>query len=346
VRKKNWTARNKYVKVKEMKVLITGAKGYLGSAIASQLFNRGDSVHSISRKSYKQSEELGITHFRGDIRHYPTVIKAATGCEAIIHVAAKTGIWGSFTDYYRTNVIGTQNVVHACRELKITKLVYTSSPSVIFNGKDMESVNETAAYPDSYDAYYPQTKAQAEKIVLSANDETLGTVSLRPHLIWGPGDPNLVGRIISKGKNDELRRIGEKNKFVDSVYIDNAAKAHLLALDKIFPGSICAGKVYFISNGEPMQMWDLINRILKAAQLDPVKKIISKKTAYNIGYIYESFFKFFHIKNEPRLTCFLVKELSTSHWFDISAARKDLGYSPGVTIDEGLNRLEEWFQKQ
>jgi len=262
----------------------------------------------------------------------------------VFHVAAKAGVWGPYDDYHQTNVSGTENIINSCRKHGISKLIYTSSPSVVFNGTDMEGVDESVPYPDHFEAYYPQTKALAEQKVMAANDDQLATVSLRPHLIWGPGDNHLVPRILTKGKAGQIRRIGDRDNQVDSIYIDNAADAHLLAAQKLAPGSAVAGKTYFISQDEPVSVWDLINRILAAGDISPVTKSISPGLAYFAGSLCETVYKTLGIKSEPRMTRFVAKELSTAHWFDISAAKRDFGYVPKVSIDEGLKRLAAYLK--
>jgi nucleoside-diphosphate-sugar epimerase len=273
------------------------------------------------------------------------VLGAARGCDAIIHTAARTGVWGAYGEYYDTNVVGTRNVIDVCRELGISRLVYTSSPSVIFDGNDMEGADESVPNPGHHDAHYPATKAEAERTVLAANDEALATVALRPHLIWGPGDPHLVARIVQRGKSGKLRRIGKREKKIDSVFVDNAAHAHVLALDRLHPGSPIGGKVYFITNGQPMPVWDLVNRILGAAGVPPVTGSIPARLAYTTGVLLEFLHSLFRIEQEPFMTRFVARELSTSHWFDISAARRDLGYIPEISIEEGIRMLTEWFDR-
>jgi len=271
------------------------------------------------------------------------VIKAATGCDSIFHVAAKAGIWGSYDSFYQANVVGTQNILKACHRQGINKLVYTSSPSVVFDGSDVEGGDESLPYPTHFEAYYPQTKAMAEQLVLAANGPQLATVALRPHLIWGPGDNHLVPRIIAKGKSGKLRRIGDRSCLVDTVYVDNAARAHLQAAERLAPGSPVAGKAYFISNGEPVELWDMVNRILAAGGVTPVNKSISPKAAYAIGTICEKIWGWFGLAGEPPMTRFVAKELAPAHWFNISAARRDFGYLPEISLDEGLVRLQQWL---
>jgi 2-alkyl-3-oxoalkanoate reductase len=328
-----------------MKALVTGGGGFLGGAIVRRLRARGDEVRSFSRGDYPELRSLGVEVIRGDLVDPEAVARAAEGCDIVFHSAAKAGIWGPHEEYHRANVVGTQNVIAACRRSHINRLIYTSSPSVVFNGRDMEGVDESAPYPQHYEASYPQTKAQAEKLVLEANDTDLATVALRPHLIWGPGDQHLVPRIIARAKVGALRRIGRRPLLVDSVYVDNAAQAHLLAADRLRLGSAISGKTYFISQGDPRPLWDLINMILQAAGVPPVTRHISPQLAYAAGWFYERMYWLLRKQTEPPMTRFLARELSTAHWFDISAARRDLGYEPEVSFEQGVSRLAEWLKK-
>jgi len=327
-----------------MKALVTGGGGFLGGAIVRRLHARGDEVRSFSRGDYLELRSLGVETIQGDLGDPGAVTSAAQGCDIVFHVAAKAGIWGPYQEYYRANVLGTVNVIAACRSCRINRLVYTSSPSVVFNGQDMEGVDETAPYPRHFEASYPQTKAQAEKLVLEANSDDLAIVALRPHLIWGPGDQHLIPRIIARAKVGALRRIGRRPLLVDSVYVDNAAQAHLLAADRLQPGFPISGKKYFISQGEPRPLWDLINMILEAAGVPPVTRHISPGLAYAVGWFYEKMYRLLQKKGEPPMTRFLARELSTAHWFDISAARRDLGYEPAISFEEGISRLTEWLK--
>jgi nucleoside-diphosphate-sugar epimerase len=324
-----------------MKALVTGGGGFLGKSIVQRLLRRGDAVRSFSRGDYPELRALGVEVARGEIADADAVAAAAAGCDIVFHVAAKAGIWGPYRDYYQVNVVGTENVLRACRVQTIRLLVYTSSPSVVFNGKDMEGANESVAYPEHFDAAYPQTKALAEQLVLKANGADLATVALRPHLIWGPGDNHLVPRILARGRAGTLRRIGNRPNLIDCVYIDNAADAHLLAADRLTPGSPIAGKAYFISQGEPLPLWDLVNLILRAGGVPPVTRSISPRLAYGVGWLFEQVYRLCQIHREPRMTRFLARELSTAHWFSIEAARRDLGYYPTVSIEEGMRRLKE-----
>ncbi|MFA6544116.1 MAG: NAD-dependent epimerase/dehydratase family protein [Limisphaerales bacterium] len=328
-----------------MNALVTGGGGFLGLAIVRALRQRGAKVRSLSRQDYPALRELGVEQVRGDVGEAGAVAGAAAGCDTVFHVAAKAGVWGPCEEYHRANVLGTENVIAACRQHGVRKLIHTSSPSVVFNGKDMEGVDESVAYPAHFEAHYPHTKALAEQRVLAANSPTLATVALRPHLIWGPGDNHLLPRLIARAKAGQLRRIGSQRKLVDTVFIDNAADAHLLAADALTPGSACAGRAYFISNGEPVEMWDMVNRMLAAAGLPPVTRSVPMPVAMALAWGFEAFARVTGSEREPRLTRFVVREMSTAHWFDISAAKRDFGYVPTVTTEEGLRRLAEHLKR-
>jgi nucleoside-diphosphate-sugar epimerase len=329
-----------------MKVLVTGGGGFLGKAIVRLLLEQGAEVCSFARNIYPQLTALGVEQRVGDLADLSAVIKAANGCDLVYHVAAKAGIWGKYNEFYQPNVIGTKNVIQACKRCDISRLVYTSSPSVVFDGSDLEGVDESVPYPSHFHSWYPQTKAEAEQLVLAANDAALATVALRPHLIWGPEDNHLVPRILERGRSGTLRRIGSRPCLVDSVYIDNAAKAHIQVAEKLASGSAVAGKVYFISNDDPQPLWDIINRILAAGGLPAVTKTISPAVAYAAGAVLETLYRFFKLPGEPRMTRFVAKELSTAHWFDLSAAKRDFGYHPEVSVDEGIRHLQAWLQQQ
>lgn len=328
-----------------MIALVTGGGGFLGSAIVRRLRERGDHVHSLSRGQYPELAALGVVQHQGDIADSIAVSRAASGCDIVFHVAAKAGIAGRYRAYHRVNVLGTANVLTACRHHGIARLVYTSSPSVIFDGRDMAGVDESVPYPSHHEAAYPQTKAIAERLVLRANGPTLATVSLRPHLIWGPGDNHLIPRLLARSRAGRLRRIGREATRIDSVYIDNVADAHVLAAERLAPGSPIAGKAYFITQGEPVPMWDLINRILHAAGLGPVTQSVPTEWAYATGWLLELVYGVFWPNDEPPMSRFVARELTTAHWFDITAARRDLGYEPKVSLDEGMRRLAAFLRR-
>lgn len=328
-----------------MRALVTGGGGFLGMALCKALLQRGFTVRSFSRGDYPEHQKLGIEAFKGDLADKDAVMRAMENVQIVFHAGAKAGLWGTWEDFYRPNVLGTKHVIAACRARKVKRLVFTSSPSVVFGGGDQEGVDESTPYPDKYEAYYPETKAMAERLVLEADDSDLGTVALRPHLIWGPGDNHIVPRLLERRRKGLLRKVGDGGKKVDAVYIDNCVDAHLLAADRLHPGTAVAGKAYFISNDEPWELWTLIDRLLEAGGLDPVDKSVPTSAAIAAGWILEGAWRLLGRKDEPRMTRFLANELSTAHWFDISAAKRDLGYAPKVSMDEGLKRLRSSLRK-
>ncbi|HEV3439460.1 MAG TPA: NAD-dependent epimerase/dehydratase family protein [Gemmata sp.] len=324
-----------------MKALVTGGGGFLGGAVVRLLQHRGDAVRSLTRSAYPWLDELGVEQSLGDLADPEAVERAVIGCDIVFHSAAKAGVWGRYADYFSTNVTGTENVIAACKKHGIRKLVYTSTPSVVHGGGDIENGNESLPYSRHFDAYYPATKAAAEKAVLAANGPEFATVALRPHLIWGPSDPHLIPRLLTRARTGKLRRIGSRPIKVDATYIDNVADAHILAGDKLDVGSPVAGKVYFISNDEPVELWSFIDRILAAAGLPPRTRTVSAWKARLAGRVLEWMYWLFRLPGEPPMTRFVANQMSTAHWYDISAAKRDLGYEPKISIEEGLIRLGE-----
>jgi nucleoside-diphosphate-sugar epimerase len=327
-------------------VLVTGGSGFLGRAIVKQLLAKGLKVRVLCRKDYPDLIEAGCQICKGEISDADLVDKAVQGCEMVFHTAAKAGVEEPYSEYERINYQGTLNVLKSCQKHGVSRLIYTSSPSVVFAHGDVEGLNESMPYPDHYDAYYPKTKSMAEKEVLKSNSDKLATVALRPHLIWGPGDTNLGPRLVSRARAGRLKFVGDGNNKVDTVYIDNAADAHILAAERLYAGSPVAGKAYFITNADPRPISEITNLIIGAAGCAPVTATISPKIAWFIGLCCETIYKTFKVKGEPPITRWVAGELSTAHWFDISAARRDLGYEPRVSIEEGITRLRDYYQKQ
>ena len=329
-----------------MKILVTGGGGFLGSHLALKLNLHGADVTVLGRKIYP---ELGdsIKCIKADIKDRSAVLSALKDQEVVFHTAAIPGIWGDYDEFYSTDVQGTENVIFACRENNVKKLIYTSSPSVVFGQSDMADVDESALYPEKYLCHYPKTKAMAEKLVMAANDTSgLATVCIRPHLIWGPGDPHLVPRLIDRATKGKLVRVGDGKNKVDMIYIDNAVAAHLQACDKLNLAGPVAGKCYFVSDGEPVVLWDWINGLLKELKLPTVTRSISFQSATLLGRMLESVYQIIGIKNEPPMTRFLAAQLAKSHYFNISRAKNDFAYQPVIAQEEGMKRLINYFRSR
>ena len=331
-----------------MKVLVTGGSGFLGTALCRALRARGDEVTSFQRSFYPELENIGVRQVLGDLVDAQAVLRACAGQEAVLHNAAKAGAWGSYQSYFDANVRGTEHVLAACRAHGIGKLVHTSTPSVTHSGRTpVQGGNEIdTPYGTRFKAPYPATKLIAEQTVLAANSAQLSTVCLRPRLIWGPGDTQLLPRLVERARAGRLRLIGGGFNKMDTTYIENAAQAHLDALDHLHPAAACAGKAYFISNGEPRPVRDIVNGLLRAAGAPTVDQSIPYPVAYAAGALLEAGWRLFALAGEPPMTRFLAEQLSTPHWYDISAAARDFAYRPRVSISEGLQLTAHWWAKQ
>lgn len=323
-----------------MNALVTGANGFLGLYVVEQLVARGDRVRAFCRRSCPELDSLGVDVFHGDLRDRQTVVEACRGMDAVFHVGGMAGISVFWDDFYQINTMGTRHVVEGCRTHGVGRLVYTSSPSVTFDGRDQEGIDESTPYPQHWLAHYPHSKALAEQHVLASNGQNgLLTCALRPHLIWGPRDRNLIPRVLERARNGGLRRIGDGSNKIDIVYVENAATAHLQAADALRAGLPVPGNAYFVSQGEPVNAWGWIDQLLAMAGLPPVRRSMSLPKAKAIGCVYEAFYRLFRLRTEPPMTRFLATEMATSHYYDISRARRDFGYQPKISTAEGMRRL-------
>jgi len=324
-----------------MRILVTGGGGFLGQALCRGLRARGHEVVSFNRGDYPALAAMGVRQVRGDLAQRDAVIAAAQGCEAVFHNAAKAGAWGPWQEYHDANVLGTRHVLDACRSHGITRVVYTSTPSVTHRathpveGGSAESV----PYGTGFKAPYASTKLIAEQEVLAANDAALATVALRPRLIWGVGDNQLLPRLVERANAGRLRLVGDGGNLVDTTYIDNAAQAHFDAFEHLAIGAACAGRAYFISNGDPRTMRETINGLLAAVGAPLVEKTLPFRLAYAAGAVCEGLWTALPLRGEPPMTRFLAEQLVTAHWYDMGPARRDFGYRPVVGFDEGLARV-------
>jgi nucleoside-diphosphate-sugar epimerase len=324
-----------------MKALVTGGAGFLGLYVTEQLIARGDTVRVFSRRPHPRLDELGVEWQSGDVRDPDSVERACRDTDTVFHIAAVPGIWGPWKHYYETNTLGTRHILNSCRRRKVARLVYTSSPSVIYDGANHLNVDESYPYASRYLCHYPHTKALAEREVLAANGrDGLATISLRPHLIWGPRDNHLVPRLIARARSGRLRRVGNGRNVISMSYVENAAAAHLQAAEALQAGAPAAGKAYFINEPEPVNLWNWIDKLLSLAGLPPVRKSIPSGTAYALGGLFEAIYASLRLSAEPPMTRFLAQQLSGSHSYQIARAERDFGYQPLVSVEEGMRRLE------
>ena len=329
-----------------MKALVTGGGGFVGLAIVRQLLARGAEVAVLGRGRYPEVEQLGVRAFSGDIRDPEFLVKTFAGFDTVFHVAAKAGIWGPRKEYEGINIIGTDNVIRACLANGVKTLVYTSTPSVVFAGNDISGHDESLPLAQRFLCDYARTKAVAEQRVLGVDPADLKACALRPHLVWGPGDPHLVPRLLDRGRRGLLRRVGDGCNLVDISYVENVAQAHLLAADNLRSIATAAGRAYFISQGEPVNLWDWINELFRRTGIPPVTRRISFRAAYCAGALLEGYSHLLGRSEEPRMTRFVARQLAKSHWFSIRRATEDLGYVPRISTSEGMDRLIDWLKQQ
>ncbi len=321
-------------------VLVTGGTGFVGRRIVERLLSQGRSVTVIGRTPAPDLEKRGVRFVSTSLEDAASVRAACEGIECVFHVAAKVGVWGRYSDFYRVNVLGTRAVIEGCRAHGVRRLIHTSTPSVVYNGLDLAGADESFPIVTRCPSPYPLTKAAAETEVLAANGPGLATIALRPHLVWGTGDPHLVPRLLASARAGRLRVVGEGTNRVDMVHIENATDAHIGAEKALAStGSPAAGRAYFITNGEPVALWDWINGLLAALGEPPVTKKITLRTASAIGRACEIAWSLLPVGAEPPMTRFIATELARDHWFDISAARRDLAYAPRISMAQGTAEL-------
>jgi nucleoside-diphosphate-sugar epimerase len=358
-------------------VLVTGGTGFLGRRLVERLLAAGRPVAVLARTPAPGLEQRGVRFIRAALDDADAVRAACAGAETVFHVAAKVGVWGHAADFYRANVLGTEAVIDGCRAHGVRRLVFTSTPSVVFNGRPLANADESLPLTTACPSAYPLTKAAAERLVLAANSPALRTVALRPHLVWGVGDPHLVPRILARARAGRLRIVGDGKNRVDMVHVLNAVDAHLLAeaalagnaqpstlnaqpsasptllqsgstqldaggsilnVERSAPRAV-AGRAFFITNGEPVVLWDWINELLTALGEPPVTKKLPLPVASALGAVCEAAWRVLPLRGEPPMTRFVAAELAKDHWFDISAARRDLGYAPRISMAEGTAEL-------
>ncbi|MCO6429243.1 MAG: NAD-dependent epimerase/dehydratase family protein [Deltaproteobacteria bacterium] len=322
------------------KVVVTGGSGFLGKALAAKLASEGYEVHSVARSDVPEFKSIGVQHLRIDLTAPgPDLRRALDGAETVYHTAAKVDMWGRYQDFFAANVEATRNLLDLSRGCGVRKFVFTSSPSVVADGSDLCGVDESYPYPKRYSAHYPATKAQAEREVLAANDPgQIKTVALRPHLIFGPGDTNLVPTVLERAKAGRLLRIGDGSNLTDLTFIEDCVNAHILADTALDNNPDAAGKAYFISQGEPVKLWSWVDEVLTLHALPRIRRHMPYKLASGLAAALEVISRIRPGYPEPLLTKFLVCEMATSHYFNIQAAKRDLGFVPKYSIAEAMKR--------
>jgi len=327
-----------------MRALVTGGGGFVGSAITRALLERGDAVRVMARGDYPALRAIGAETVRADLRDRTSTMAAFAGVDAVFHVAARVGFHGPAKEYEETNVGGTDNVLAACKAHGIERLVFTSTPSVVHSRDGSAGVDESTPYPTKWVADYPRTKALAEANVLAQRDTP--AVAIRPRGVWGPGDTQLMPKLVRWARAGQLKRIGTDDPRQSFAYIDNVVHAHLLAEKQLRENrKLVAGRAYFITDGVPVGSWTMADLVLQAAGLRLPDKVVPKGVANVASHVIEFLWNLFGIDSEPRLTRYKFDVLTKPCWFDTSAAQRELGYEPPVTRDEGLAALKRWVDE-
>lgn len=325
---------------RDRRVLVTGGGGFVGRYIVEQLVSRGHTVRVLGRRKYPELERLGVETLQADLTDRDAVLRACRGMHDVHHAAACVELWHDRAEIIGANVQGTRNLIEACVAEGVSNLVFTSSASVVFGGEDQEGVDESVPYPARFVNLYAQTKAEAERLVLEANGRAgLRTLSLRPHLVWGPRDTHFIPNLIARARSGGLVQVGEGNNRVDITYVENLACAHILAAERLREDPGIGGRSFFISQGEPVKPWSFFGALIERLGLPRIAKSMSYRRAYAIGALCEVAWPLLRRPGGPPMTRFLASQMAKSHYFDISAARRWLGYQPSVTTDEGVNRL-------
>ncbi len=325
-------------------ILVTGGGGFVGSALVKRLLAQGCRVRIAARNRYPAIEGLGAEGMVGDLGDHEFVTRCCQGIDTIFHTAAKAGVWGPWAAYRRSNIEATAHLLRACRDQGVQRLVYTSTPSVVFDRADIHGGNEQLPYPRRFLCHYARSKAIAEQHVLTGTGSDLRTCAIRPHLIVGPGDPHLLPRLIERGRRGQLRIVGNGDNLVDISYIDNVVEAHLLVANQLEADDKCAGKAYFIGQERPVNLWSWINELFMALDIPPVRRRVPRIIAFGVGALMEAVYTALAIRTEPKMTRFVAEQLARSHYFSHAKAEHDFGYRPVVTLNEAQQRLLQWIR--
>ncbi|WIE67773.1 NAD-dependent epimerase/dehydratase family protein [Curtobacterium sp. MCLR17_054] len=318
-----------------MKVLVTGASGFLGQATAAAVRDAGPEVRTFQRRP---SGVPGVQDVAGTMTDNAAIARAVDGVEAVVHLAAKVSLAGDPADFARVNIEGTRSLLAAARAAGVGRFVFVSSPSVAHTGSSLVGADAGPAEPSRARGDYARTKAAAELLALDADAPDFAVVAVRPHLVWGPGDTQLVGRIVERARAGRLPLLDSGAALIDTLYVDNAATAMVAALERVRDDCV-HGNAYVVTNGEPRPVADLLAGICTASGVRPPQWHVPAAVARAAGSVVEAVWRVRPGEDEPPMTRFLAEQLSTAHWFDQRRTRSDLRWTPSVSIDQGLERL-------
>ena len=310
--------------------LVTGGGGFVGGAIITRLLQQGHHVRSLARGDYPELAAKGVRCFRADLtQRFEMLTEAFAGVDGVFHTAARIGAWGPYKEFFMGNFMATGQAFVQSRRQGVKAFVYTSTPSVVANGRNLRGVNELQPYPIHHTSYYAATKAATEREILAANGRGgVKIAALRPHFIVGPGDRHLIPLILKRAREGRLIRVGDGKNRTDMCHIDSCAEAHLLAMENLLNAATCAGRAYFISQGDPVPLWPWINAVLAMENLPPVRRAVPRAVGIAAGTFFENLSRIAPFVGDPPFTRYLAEGMATDHYFDISAARRDFGFVP------------------
>jgi nucleoside-diphosphate-sugar epimerase len=317
-----------------MRVLVTGASGMIGRGVAQALIDRGDEVSVLQRRP----SGLSCREVLADVTDVAAVRQALTGHHAVVHCAAKVDVVGPYAEFEQVNVGGTRALLGASLDRGVGRFVHVSTPSVAHAGRPLVGVGAEPANPEAARGPYARTKAIAELEALAADGPDLAVLTVRPHLVWGPGDTQLVERIVQRGQAGRLPAIGSGAALIDSTYVDNAVDALVAAVD-----SAAHGEALVVSNGEPRPVLEMLARICAAAGVPGPRGRVPLPVAAAGGSAAEWVWQRLGRRDVPPLTRFMAEQLGTAHWFDQRRTREVLGWAPRVSLDEGFVELRRWY---
>jgi nucleoside-diphosphate-sugar epimerase len=331
-----------------MQILVTGGTGFIGQSLVKKLLKQGHDVRIVARSTLPSDEKQpkGVTYHSCDLSAQLLPSSALLGVDLVFHVAAKAGVSGNYSSYHSANYQATLNVLEGCLSSGVPRLVYTSTPSVTFSGKPIRAGTESLPYAKDKVSYYSLTKAMAEKAVLEAHDSgKLQTLALRPHLVWGEGDPHLLPRVISRHKAGKLKIVGDGKNQVDLTHVDNVCHAHLCAMKTLFEDGDAGGKAYFIGQEEPVLLWPWLNNLFSEIGLPPLEKSIGFGQAHFAGLVMEKIWRLLPFESDPPMTRFVACQLAHDHWFSSQSAKTDLGYEPLANMKQCMEKTLPWLRK-
>jgi nucleoside-diphosphate-sugar epimerase len=327
-----------------MKALVTGATGFLGGALARRLHSMGWDVTAAGRSQGGLAElhSLGIQTVQAELSDGQAILRACKDQEIVFHCGAFSSPWGKSTEFYTANVLGTENVIRACMENQVNRLAYVSTPSVYFRYEPRLNVREDAELPPPVNEY-SRTKQMAEAKIDAAFNEGLPVVTIRPRGIFGPRDTSILPRLIQRLQSGRMRIIGDGENITDMTFVENVVDALVLCAESPAEN---LGKKYNITNGEPFHLWRMIERVCGQLNLEFPARKIPYNIAHNLAAVLEAVYRALPSQPEPPLTCYSVFVISQNATLDISAAKKELGYQPKISMDEGFEKFVRWWQEK